>query len=274
MAACPNAKLVIEMVDSKSETVRWIAARCKKWSCPVCARINALNLGRLIGESLMAYIEERRQKNMAHKYELKLVTLTVPGEKWREENTRDEAARKIKKALKSLLEWLRREADLEEYVWVCEDQQDGWPHIHLVILGRGIAGKWIMRAINDRWCELGMGRSEVALVRKPIGVNVYLAKYLGKGEQKEDTKGMRAWSMSKKLRKRVKEKRELASERYTVVRIYARNSDGSRGKLIWEKGSGISLESALAAANLDECLDYFERKKNGGGQEQITFLDD
>jgi hypothetical protein len=199
-----------------------------------------------------------------------MVTLTVPGAEYRDTHTVEEAATDIKKALKALLEFLRREAGLEEYFWVCEEQSGGWPHIHLVVIGRGIAGKWIMRLINDKWACLGMGRSEVKLVKSVGGLTNYLAKYLSKPESKGGLKSQRVWSMSKRLRSRVKEKRKIASERYQVVGVYRRNEDGTRGELLWEIGSGVDLIEAIGKKNLQDCLDFFEGKKNKKG-EQVYF---
>jgi hypothetical protein len=85
-------------------------------------------------------------------------------------------------------------------------------------------------------------------------------------------KAQKVWSMSKKLRERVKEKKQMASERYQVVGVYRRNDDGSRGELFWEVDSLISLSEALAKKDLQECLDFFESKKNKKG-DQTYFYD-
>lgn len=272
MSACPNVKMVFDLLDYESEERRFIPARCKKWSCAHCSKVNSRNLGRLLHEAMDDYLSEYRENPGRMRYTCKLVTLTVPGGDYRSCHSLDDAAKGIKKALKALIEFLRREVGLEEYFWVCEEQSGGWPHIHLVVIGRGISGKWIMRMINDKWACLGMGRSEVKLVRSVGGLTNYLAKYLSKPDGKGFIRSQRVFSMSKKFRSRVKEKKNLASGRYQVVGVYRRNDDGSRGELLWEIGSNIGLLEALAEKNLKECCDFFEGKRNKKG-EQLFFYD-
>jgi hypothetical protein len=264
--------MVFDLLDFDSEERKFVPARCKKWSCPYCCKVNSRNLGRLLHEAMDDYLSEYRENPGKMRYTCKVVTLTVPGAEYRERHTLEEAAKDIKKALKALLEFLRREAGLDEYFWVCEGQTGGWPHIHLVIIGRGIAGKWIMRLINDKWSCLGMGRSEVKVVKSVGGLTNYLAKYLSKPDSKGSSKAQRVWSMSKKLRGRVKEKKMMASERYQVMGVYRMNPDGSRGELLWANNSEIGLLEALAAKNLQDCCDFFEGKKNRKG-EQAFFYD-
>jgi hypothetical protein len=272
MEYCPNVSMVLDLLNHESEERKYVPARCKKWSCPYCCKVNSQNLGRLLSEAMDDYLSEYRENPGKMRYSCKMITLTVPGSEYRSSRSVETASEEIKIALKKLLEFLRREAGLEEYFWVCESQSGGWPHIHLVVIGRGIAGKWLMRLVNDRWSCLGMGRSEVRVVKSVGGLTNYLAKYLSKPESKSGAKSKRVWSMSKKLRSRVKEKRQMGSERYQVVGIYRRNEDGSRGALLWEAGSSDGLFEALARNNLQECLDFFEEKKNKRG-EQTYFYD-
>lgn len=272
LSSCPDSHLILECLHHDTERHFQHLARCKKWGCPYCGPINSRNLARLVTEAVGSYIDERRLTGAKLRYTMKSVTLTMLGEGFREICSTVEAAKLIKKALNRLLASLRKHYDLEEYFWVVE-YTGGFPHIHLLILGTGIEGKGIMRFINEKWLCLGMGRSEVKLVRSLGGITHYFTKYLSKSGTKDSVDGSHTWGMSTKLRGRVLEARQLASVDYQVVKVFRRNLDGSKGSLIWEMGSGISLLDALEAANLKELSDFFTRKANGQG-EQSYFWDD
>jgi hypothetical protein len=269
---CPNSKLILELVDDAGMTHKRIKARCKSWSCPYCGPINSRGLGRLLGEVLESYLDEHRPSGRKYRYTLKMATLTVPGEEWRASHAPYEAQKLIRKALNGLLRKLRFHYGLEEYSWVVETK-DGWPHIHLLLLGTQISSMGVMRFVNDAWFCLGMGRSEVKMVKSPRGVSGYLTKYITKNESKETACGFHVWGMSKKLRSRVVEARKLSAINYQVVKVFRMNGDGSCGKLLWEVGAVLSLKQSLENENLQELLDFFDEKITPKG-EQLYFWDD
>ena len=265
---CPSSKLNVEIVDEFDESHKTVPARCKKWSCPFCSGINARNLARLAVEVLGMWFKERRINGAAVLYRMKLVTLTCPGSGWRSMYSVGDALRLGTKAFRKLLGILRRRYGDLEYWWVLESQESGYPHWHLLILGDGIAGKEVMRFINDKWDELGMGRSEVRQVKKMDGCCFYLSKYLSKGGPVLDSvyAHYHRWGMSQRLRRRVKEERELASVRYTVIRVFHRNPDGTNGKKIYDATEGQEfndLENGLLQKGLAECLEFFGKKADG-----------
>lgn len=274
MSGCPRSSLILECVRYDTGQHFHHPARCKQWSCPHCGPINSKNLGRLLAEVMDSYMAEHRLTGAKMRYTLKSVTLTPPGAFWRSIHGVDDAVKLLKKALKRLLALLKRHWCLEEYFWVMEFGQDGFPHIHLLILGTGISGKGIMRFINDSWECLGMGRSEVKLVKSSGGVCHYFTKYLCKAKQKGSADGSHVWGMSSKLRQRVKERKELASENYEVLRIFRKNEDGSCGSMLWEKGAGVTLLDALEKANLKELSEYFYSKQNQKGEQTYFWNDD
>lgn len=269
--SCPNAMMVLEVLDHKEQRHRFIQARCKRWTCPHCGKINSRNLGRLVGEAVQAYMDQIPVNSAKRRYLVKLVTLTVPGSEYRNRVGAADAHSYLKKSLDVLLKAIRRSAGAVEYLWVCEEQADGYPHIHLLLMGPGIAGKWIMRFINDVWTCLGMGRSSVEMVRDVGGVGRYLAKYLSKEKSKADQKGKRVWSISRRLRAMVKEKRELSSERYQVVAVYARNADGSRGSCLWRVGDAMTIMEVLEASHLKQCLEFFSQCRIDRHQQILLF---
>lgn len=258
---CPNTKLILEIVDDARDRHFSIPARCKSWGCEVCGPLNSRNLGRLLGSALDGYLEDHGLTSSKVRYTAKLVTLTCPGREWRGSRTLQEAYSDFSKALTSLLEYLRRHWSLEEYFKVIEFQDDGMPHAHVLILGTCISSKGIMRAINDAWECRGMGRAETKLVRSIKGASHYLTKYLSKSSQKNFfKKGARCWSMSARLRSRVKEQKEIYSINYTVVAVYKKNSDGSKGSLLWDITSVVGLDPALRIANEEKMIPHFKGK--------------
>lgn len=267
--ACPHTKLLIDVLNTHDGSVKRIPARCKSWSCPYCGPVNSRNLGRLLGEVLESYLEEHRPTGRKYRYTLKLATLTVPGADWRSSHSPAEAQKLIRKALNGLLKKLRFHYGLEEYAWFIETK-DGWPHIHFLLLGTQISSMGIMRFVNDAWECLGMGRSEVRMVKSPNGVSRYLTKYITKSETKQSSLGSHVWGMSKKLRSRVVESQKLSSIDYLVLKVFRKNDDGSCGKLLWERGSECSLKQSLEVEHLDELLDFFDSKISPKG-EQLYF---
>lgn len=259
MDGCPDSKLILELINEERNEHFNTPARCKKWGCPYCGPINSRNLGQLLAGVIADYQAENRLSGAKIRYTLKSVTLTCLGDDFRSTHDGKVTGKLMKKALNRLLAALRYHYGLEEYFWVVE-YVDGYPHIHLLLIGSGISGKGVMRFINDKWLCLGMGRSEVKLVRSPGGVCHYFTKYISKSGSKSSVDGAHTWEMSKKLRSRVKETRELSSMQYTVVKVFRRNDDGSVGRLIWEVGGLVTLPAALEAERLEELSAYFQDK--------------
>jgi hypothetical protein len=270
--SCLNSKLILEIINPSEGLYKRIPARCKSWSCPYCGPVNSRNLGKLLGEVLESYLDEHRPSGRKFRYTLKLASLTVPGEDFRQSHTPFEAQKLIRKALNLLLKKLRFNYGLEEYAWFIETK-NGWPHVHLLLLGTQIVSLGIMRFINDAWLCLGMGRSEVGMVKFPNRAALYLTKYVSKFESKESASGCHLWGMSKKLRSRVSESRKLASINYTVLKVFRKNEDGTCGKLLWEIGSEVSLKRSLEDEHLEELLDFFDSKINKKGV-QAYFWED
>lgn len=271
---CPNCKLLLDVVKDGEERRFLMKARCKSWGCPVCGKVNSRNLARLLSEVVDAYLQANDVTGPQGRYSVKMVTLTCPGGAWRESRTPEQRRNEFDKALTSFLEYLRRHWDVEEYFRVIEDQSDGTPHAHLLILGKCISSKGIMRAINDAWECRGMGRAETKLVRSLKGACYYLVKYLTKPSQKTGgLKGKRCWSMSHKLRDRVKEKKDIYAIEFTVVAVYKLNGDGSCGRMIWEKGGISTLPTALRANGFEEHISLFEGREVKPGVQVYIWSD-
>lgn len=270
---CPHCKLILEVVKDSEETRFAMRARCKSWDCEVCGPINSRNLGRLLGEAMTAYMAENDLTDPKLRYGAKLVTLTCPGDEWRDSRTVQERWDEFRKALTSELEYLRRHWGVKEYFKVVETQKDGTPHAHLIILGNSIASKGFMRAINDSWECRGMGRAETRLIRSLRGACHYVVKYLTKPTSKSGPKGKRCWSMSHELRRRVKENKEITSQEFTVIAVYKALSDGSRGSLVWSINSYCDLNAALRVYGEERSIPLFKGREIRPGVQVYIWSD-
>jgi hypothetical protein len=196
--------------------------------------------------------------NPSHfQYGVKLLTLTVPGREWRLLWTTEEAAVLIKKSLKRFLDALRNRFSPIDYLWVDEKQQDGYSHIHLLLVGRKIAPRevldWARKLWRDRY---GMGEIDIRSVKSIHQVTNYLVKYVTKGME-TGTKGYRVFSMSAWFRSFS----NLEKPDITLLRIW--NVDFIDGEevltLKWEKENyPWGEEQDQINRNLQELLDFFD----------------
>jgi len=122
-------------------------------------RKNVITSARLLRDSLLVG---------GFRYFLAMVTLTyAPGVAWSPDHIPD-MQRKIRA-------WLRCRGYRYAFVWVCELQQRGAPHYHLLI--------WVPHGLRlpkfDQFGWWPHGMTQIEMVEKPIG---YLIKYLSKGQ--------------------------------------------------------------------------------------------
>lgn len=106
--------------------------------------------------------------NGGFRYFLGMLTLTyAPGVDWQPHHIPD-----LQKRIRS---WLRYRGHRYAFVWVCELQERGAPHYHILIwVPHGLR---LPKADQCGWWPYGSTRIEK--VEKPIG---YLIKYLSKGQ--------------------------------------------------------------------------------------------
>lgn len=258
---CPEAGLWMRGVHEENLEDRFFRVRCKQWSCPFCAKKNAAMLRGLIQKALKGYMETQGQAEAKLRYHIKLVTLTMPGKEYRSASSLEEREKLIKKNLDKLLKALRKKRGVNQWIWVKEAQRDGTPHIHLILIGAGIADKGLLKDVVKLWSDkYGMGNADVEVVMNAGGAAAYVAKYLTKGKG-AGMKNHKVYGMSQELRKLVAgEKRKRQG--WTIYQIGRINPDGSIGPVIWEKGEGIDkLKEKLEARELQNLLDFFEEKK-------------
>lgn len=208
---CPNAKFYYQGIVETKEGEQYQVSgysRCKSWSCPYCSKLNQKQLSNDFVSAVVFAVDEVKKRHSGNfmRYWLKHVTLTLPGKAFREIYSQEQMEMIIKYRLNRLLAALRHRFGKFEYVWSDEQQRDGTPHIHLVVVGENIGDRKFLPVIERLWKErYGMGYVQVEALRadgEPIAVARYLAKYAGKGMAVHG-KNMRVWGMSKDLRKAI-----------------------------------------------------------------------
>ena len=122
-------------------------------------RKNVITSARLLRDSLLIG---------GFRYFLAMLTLTyAPGIEW--------SPKHIPELQKKIRAWLRYRGHRYAFVWVCELQERGAPHYHLLI--------WVPWGLRlprpDQFGWWPHGSTRIEKVEKPIG---YLIKYLSKGQ--------------------------------------------------------------------------------------------
>lgn len=238
-------KVWAEFRDKKTNQVIGMILRCKQWKCPDCARKNAAVLRSLLGDVLRAYLESRDQTAPKLRYHHKLVTLTLPGALWRSDHPPAEAEKIMKKYLKRFLEWMRKRRGVNLYFWVREIKND-YPHIHLLVLGPGVAEKDFMNDCIDLWeKKFDMGNCDVEWRPGLVGAVAYLTKYLTKGCDGSIVRS-RVFSISLSLLKLLKVARQArkqeARERFVLLRLFTYNPLTGAKRLLVETAALTEMQ--------------------------------
>lgn len=136
---------------------RWVNMTCKQWKCPVCRKRKIRELARRLHEGpLVKRAIELREAGVL--WCTKFLSLTPPGKEYRATHTPEETAYEMQKCWRLLLQCLRRKYGSFEFFWVMELQGDGYPHMHVLMVGKGIRPKGIQEFIRERWSgRYGMG---------------------------------------------------------------------------------------------------------------------
>jgi hypothetical protein len=130
--------------------------RCHRWRCSTCG-------SRKVNQT------RKRIRAGLDLGETWFLTLTSPGP-----GSPGEALDQLTRRWKALRLRLTRKVGRVEYVAVVELQRRGHPHLHLLVRGPLVSGRWIATAA----AEVGFGRI-ADLRRPPRGVAGYLTKAIG-----------------------------------------------------------------------------------------------
>lgn len=135
----------------------------------------------------------------AGKYDWKLLTLTCPGKEFRESHTPGETLKLMARSWHKLITALRKYGPVD-YLRVVEAQQDGFPHYHVLLHGKGIAPRQTLQRIERLWAKYGFGFVRLNVLRDGHGIRKaigYVLKYLFKQPGQWD-KGTRLHTASKR----------------------------------------------------------------------------
>lgn len=172
---------------------------CGSWSCPDCGGRKAR---RLYARAMAGRIVAKQDTQ----YSYKLLTLTLPGQVWRDNHTIREAYKDGSKAVTGLMKYLKYHLGEFAYLRVCELQRDGFPHWHVILVGDAIAPKDVLPMIERYWrdrCGLGFVKINRLKgednIKRAVG---YVLKYLFKGAGEnwgEEMKGARRYQGSREI---------------------------------------------------------------------------
>jgi hypothetical protein len=172
---CPNEWAKLHVFINKN-TGQVIPARCKLWSCLVCAKINYYKV-----DYLAAAGDPER-----------FITLTRAG------NTPKE----INHNLKHLVQGIRRKGLIFEYFACIELHRNGLPHIHLFQRGDFIKQAELSAMWGIYTAKSFLGRSstivDIRYIHEKQNVKGYLLKYLKK-TWAQDNHSDKSWSNLQKL---------------------------------------------------------------------------
>lgn len=157
--------------------------RCKSWACDVCRPMLVRSLRKRIFRGEMT--AEANDLGGETAYGVKLLTLTLPGAAWRAEHSPDLAYELASDAWDKLVRDLKKVFGKFSYLRVVEKQRDGYPHFHVLLVGRAIAPKGILDTIRDLWSRKYFGawaNVDIRPVKNWKHSVRYITKYLLKSE--------------------------------------------------------------------------------------------
>ena len=162
---------------------------CKKWSCSVCAKkkVSIIQLRAMNGPLVQ---EPHRLIKMGKQYPVKMFHLTLPGTSWRYSHTIVESVDIIRKNWNKLRTALQKQYGKFHYLCTVEPQQDGWPHLHVLVVSEKMADskplKFVKRLWEDKY-KMGYAfvtvknKGKKKLIRDARQGILYATKYMWKG---------------------------------------------------------------------------------------------
>lgn len=233
---------------------------CNQWSCPACAKKLAWKLRKKTVNALKSHLNAIKTNGFRDKYLCKFLTLTYPGAYYRSIYSISDAEGQIKKNLNKLMTALKKVLGGFEYLWVNEGQRDGYPHLHVLLMGKAVAPKDVLWHIKDLWeKKYGMGFAFLEKVEGgPEQIAWYMSKYISKG-LRAGRKYNRVYSMSRKVQKVFK----LDSVPVTLVefgRIKYLPDGSMQFQAIWQASDesigGFPDLRGLSVGHKDQLLEF------------------
>jgi hypothetical protein len=177
----PDCRVDLAHLEYRNrETDETAPYRCGDWRCKCCGHRMKMNLL----EELDRVLEERPELS-------RLLTLTVDPSRVVD---RRAAHRDIGKAWNRLRSYLRQAHGRFSYIWVREEQDNGMPHLH-VLVSRFLPQSEVAAA----WSRTGMG--DVVDIRRVEARKAghYVAKYLAKDAMANLPSGVHRYGSSADL---------------------------------------------------------------------------
>lgn len=217
--------------------------RCKSWACDQCRPKNVKALRKRIFNGSMS--EFVNVKNPRFNY--KFLTLTVPGKEWRSIHSQDEAYELISDAWHKLRRALKKKFGKFHALRVVEGQQDGYPHLHVLLAGAGIASKGVLNTIRALWSYKyfdSFANVDIKVVKNWKHSVRYITKYLLKAESNYGKKGKKFTATQGALMK--KEKNNWIKKKMVF--------GGYRGDEYFEHEIDLSRPDREIEAEIEACV--------------------
>lgn len=204
---CPKAGFYLSYILHSDTGDRFITSLigCNKWACPICGKKLAYKLKTKLKNGIKKHHDLiEKSGGFTTKYYYKFLTLTVPGEYYRSIYTIEESEQHLKTNFNKLRTALVKRFGRFEYNWVIEPQQDGYPHMHVVLIGDPIAPITVLNYIKKLWVyKYHMGFVKLKWKKSLAEVINYQLKYITKGLSSGRIHA-RVWSCSRNLRQLMK----------------------------------------------------------------------
>lgn len=151
--------------------------RCDSWDCVCCGHRMKMNLL----ESIDQLLEDRPELS-------RLLTLTVDPKRFPD---REAAHRDIGRAWNQLRTEIQQRYGDFSYVWIREEQDNGFPHLHVLVSRYLPQGK-----ISSAWDRIGAGSIVDIRQVEARAAGHYIAKYLAKDAMAHLPRGVRRYGSS------------------------------------------------------------------------------
>lgn len=169
----------------KAQSRKVIAIYCQRWKCPKCRDRKAKRvLARALNGGI---VQQAKKEGFRDQYNFKLLTLTCPGQEYRDKTNISQAYQDLQEGYAKLVKALRKRGWFD-YLRVVEAQRDGFPHFHVLLAGEGIRRKEILLEIVKLWNGLyGLGFIKINALKHITSIEKavkYVLKYLFKEPMK------------------------------------------------------------------------------------------
>jgi len=209
-------RMFVDQFKNGSSESRRLPLACNQWKCEICREYKIAYLSRCFKEGVSLYLEKLKEDGLLNLYSTKLLTLTWPGKERRcskysrlirpdycgneETDSPLQAQKEMWVNWNKLNTYLNKYYGSHAFIGVMEQQEDGYPHLHVLLMGGGIGNRKILSDVRKLWVyKYGMGNVDLEVIRKGYraGVN-YIIKYLTKAPALSSG-GVRVYSYSRNL---------------------------------------------------------------------------